>query len=149
MGVNLPEHHKNTIGADRNEDSHGFVAEMQRDRVAPLVVQNSGRSRCCSTDGRPYRQEGAAQSIRAPRGITKIVGWMEQLGGLRQRNGRAQINVTVRSGQHLIVYKPARPGHLLWTWGGAGMNRLVSRDGNPQGRSAQDPIQRGLTSLQP
>jgi hypothetical protein len=82
-------HHK-TIGADKNYDTRGFVAEMRRIGVTPHVAQNTARSGGSAIDERTTRHEGYAKSINARRGIEKVFGWIKQWGGLRQPLPRPQ-----------------------------------------------------------
>jgi len=41
MAANLPGAHKKTLGADKNDDTRGFVAEMRRIDVMPHVAYNT------------------------------------------------------------------------------------------------------------
>jgi hypothetical protein len=77
MAVDLAGRHQKTIGADKNYDTRGFVAEMLRIGVTPHVAQNAGRSGGSAIDGRTTRHEGYAKSIHARRGIEKIFGWIK------------------------------------------------------------------------
>ena len=60
-----PGAHQKTIGADKNYDTRGFVAQMRRIGVTPHVAQNSARSGGSAIDGRTTRHEGYAKSINA------------------------------------------------------------------------------------
>jgi hypothetical protein len=84
MAADLPGAHQKTIGADKNDDTRGFVAEMRRLGVTPHVAQNPGRSGGSAIDRRTTRHEGYAKLINARRGIEKIFGWIKEFGGLRQ-----------------------------------------------------------------
>jgi transposase len=74
MAADLPGAHQKTLGADKNYDTKGFVAEMRRIGVTPHVAQNSGRTGGSAIDGRTTRHEGYAKSINARRGIEKVFG---------------------------------------------------------------------------
>jgi len=113
MAADLPGAHQKTIGADKNYDTRGFVAEMRRLCVSPHVAQNAGRSGGSAIDGRTTRHEGYAKSINARRGIEKVFGWIKQFAGLRQFKLRGQGNVTAVFGLHVIAYNLIRLGNLL------------------------------------
>jgi hypothetical protein len=72
MAADIPGAHNKTLGADKNYDTKGFVAEMRRTAVTPHVAQNT------------TRHEGYAKSINVRRGIEKVFGWIKQWGRLRQ-----------------------------------------------------------------
>jgi hypothetical protein len=55
MAANRPGAHQKTIGADKNYDTEGFVAEMRRIGVTPHVPQNTPRSGGSAIDGRTTR----------------------------------------------------------------------------------------------
>ncbi|TWB87344.1 IS4 family transposase [Synechococcus sp. Ace-Pa] len=84
MAADIPGAHQKTLGADKNYDTRGFVAEMRRIAVTPHVAQNTSRPGGSAIDGRTARHEGYAKSINARRGIEKVFGWIKQWGGLRQ-----------------------------------------------------------------
>jgi hypothetical protein len=65
MEADRPGAHQKTIGADKNYDTRGFVAEMRRIGVTPHVVQNTARSGGPAIDCRTTRHQGYAQSINA------------------------------------------------------------------------------------
>jgi len=44
MAADLAGAHQKTVGADKNYDTKGFVAEMRRIGVTPHVAQNTARS---------------------------------------------------------------------------------------------------------
>jgi transposase len=113
MAADLPGCHQKTIGADKNYDTRGFVAEMRRIGVTPHVAQNAGRSGGSAIDGRTTRHEGYAKSIHARRGIEKVFGWIKQFGGLRQFKLRGLTNVSAVFGLHVIAYNLIRLGNLL------------------------------------
>ena len=84
MTADLAGAHQKTVGADKNYDTKGFVAEMRRIGVTPHVAQNTARSGDSAIDGRTTRHVGYAKSINARRGIEKVFGWLKAFGGLRQ-----------------------------------------------------------------
>jgi len=90
MAADCAGAHQKTIGADKNYDTKGFVAEMRRLGVTPHVAQNTARSGGSAIDGRTTRHEGYAKSINARRGIEKIFGWIKEFSGLRQFLPRPQ-----------------------------------------------------------
>jgi hypothetical protein len=67
MAADLPGAHQKTIGADKNFDTKGFVAEMRRIGVTPHVVQNTARPGGSAIDGRTTRHEGYSKSVNARR----------------------------------------------------------------------------------
>ncbi len=105
--------HQKTIGADKNYDTKGFVAEMRRLGVTPHVAQNTARCGGSAIDSRTTRHEGYAKSINARRGIEKVFGWIKAFGGLRQFKLRGQENVSAVFGLHVIAYNLIRLGNLL------------------------------------
>jgi hypothetical protein len=74
MAADLAGAHQKTVGADKNDDTKGFVAEMRRIGVTPDVAQNTARSGGSAIDGRTTRHVGYAKSINARRGIEKVFG---------------------------------------------------------------------------
>jgi hypothetical protein len=84
MAAERPVARQKTIGADKNYDTRGFVAEMRRIGVTPHVAQNTARAGGSAIDGRTTGHQGYAKSINARRGIGKVSGWFKQWGGLRQ-----------------------------------------------------------------
>ena len=76
MASGLAGAHQKTLGADKNYDTRGFVAEMRRLGVTPHVAQNTARPGGSAIDSRTTRHEGYAQSINARRCIEKVFGWI-------------------------------------------------------------------------
>jgi transposase len=113
MAAELPGAHKKTLGADKNYDTKGMVAELRRIGVTPHVAQNTNRPGGSAIDGRTTRHEGYAQSINARRGIEKVFGWIKQWGGLRQFKLRGTKKVAAVFGLHVIAYNLIRLGNLL------------------------------------
>ena len=113
MAADLAGAHQKTIGADKNYDTKGFVAEMRRIGVTPHVAQNTARPGGSAIDGRTTRHEGYAKSINARRGIEKVFGWIKAFSGLRQFKVRGTENVSAVFGLHVIAYNLIRLGNLL------------------------------------
>jgi len=72
MAADLPGRHQKTIGANMNDHTRGFVAEMRRLCVTHHVAQNSERSGGSTIDDGTTRHEGFAKSINARRGVPPI-----------------------------------------------------------------------------
>ena len=113
MAADVSGAHKKTIGADKNVDTRGFVAEMRRIGMTPHVAQNTSRPGGSAIDGRTTRHEGYAKSINARRGIEKVFGWIKQWGGLRQFKVRGTEKVSAVFGLHVVAYNLIRLGNLL------------------------------------
>lgn len=111
--MDRPGTHQKTIGADKNDDPKGFVAEMHRIGFTPHVAQNTARSGGSAIDGRTTRHEGYAQSINARRGIEKVCGWIKIFSGLRPFKVRGTENVSAVFDVHVIAYILIRLGNLL------------------------------------
>jgi len=62
MAADRPGAHKKTLGADKNYDTKGFVAEMRRIGVTPHVAQITARPCRSAIDGRTTRHEGYVKS---------------------------------------------------------------------------------------
>lgn len=113
MAADRPGAHQKTIGADKNYDTNGFVAEMRRIGVTPHVAQNTARPGGSAIDGRTTRHEGYTKSINARRGIEKVLSWIKQWVGLRQFKLRGTEKVCAVFGLHVIAYNLVRLGNLL------------------------------------
>jgi hypothetical protein len=113
MAADVSGAHKKTIGAHKNDDTRGFVAEMRRIGITPHVAQNTSRSGGFAIDGRTTLHEGYAKSINARRGIEKVFGWIKQWGGLRQFKVRGTEKVSAVFGLHVVAYNLIRLGNLL------------------------------------
>ena len=109
----LPGAHRKTLGADKNYDTKGMVADLRWNGVTPHVAQNTARSGGSAIDGRTTRHEGYGKSINARRGIEKVFGWIKQWGGLRQFKVRGTEKVSAVFGLHVIAYNLIRLGNLL------------------------------------
>ena len=113
MATDIPGAHKKTLGADKNYDTKGMVAELRRIGVTPHVAQNTNRPGGSAIDGRTTCHAGYAKSINARRGIEKVFGWIKQWGGLRQFKLRGTEKVSAVFGLHVIAYNLIRLGNLL------------------------------------
>jgi transposase len=113
MAAAIPGAYQKTLGADKNYDTKGMVAEFRRIGVTPHVAQNTARHGGSAIDCRTTRHEGYAQSINARRGIEKVFGWIKQWGGLRQFMLRGTDKVSAVFGLHVIAYNLIRLGNLL------------------------------------
>lgn len=71
-----------TVGADRNYDTPGFVANCRAHRVTPHAAQNQGRTGGSAIHGRTTRWPGYAVSQR--KCIEHVFGWGETVGWIRQ-----------------------------------------------------------------
>ena len=58
MAADCPGEHQKTIGADKNDDTEGFVAEMRRIGATPHGAQNTARPGGSAIDSRTTRYEG-------------------------------------------------------------------------------------------
>lgn len=72
-----------TLGADKNYDTQGFVAEMREMNVTPHVAQND-TNRSSSIDGRTTRHQGYELSQTKRKRIEECFGWLKTVGGLRK-----------------------------------------------------------------
>jgi IS5 family transposase len=113
MAADIPGAHQKTLGADKNYDTKGMVAELRRIGVTPHVAQNTSRAGGSAIDGRTTCHEGYSKSINARRGIEKVFGWIKQWGGLRQFKVRGTEKVSAVFGLHVIAYNLIRLGNLL------------------------------------
>ena len=93
MAADIPGAQKKTLGADKNYDTKGFVAEMRRISVTPHVAQNTARSGGSAIDGRTTRHEGYAISQRARKKIEEVFGWLKTVAGLRKVKHRGTARV--------------------------------------------------------
>jgi len=113
MTTDRPGAHQKTIGADKNYDTRGFVAQMRHIGVTPHVAQNTSRPGGSAIHGRTTRHQGYTKSIHARRGIEKVFGWIKQWGGLRQFKLRGTGKVSAVFDLHVIAYNLIQLGNLL------------------------------------
>ena len=72
-----------TLGADKNYDTQGFVANLRDKKVTPHVAQNNTR-RASAIDGRTTRHAGYQLSQTKRKRIEECFGWLKTVGGLRK-----------------------------------------------------------------
>jgi len=72
-----------TLGADKNYDTQGFVADMREMKVTPHVAQND-TNRSSAIDGRTTRHPGYRISQNKRKRIEECFGWLKTVGGLRK-----------------------------------------------------------------
>lgn len=73
-----------TLGADKNYDTHGFVADTRALGVTPHVSQNLKRSGGSAIDGRTTRHAGYAASQACRPRVERVFGWIKPIAGLRK-----------------------------------------------------------------
>jgi IS5 family transposase len=76
-----------TIGADKNYDTHGFVAACRERGITPHVAQNTARPGGSAVDGRTTRHAGYILSQR----IRKLIE--THFGDKKQHRGGRQVKV--------------------------------------------------------
>jgi transposase len=79
--------HPRTVGADKQYDTAGFVAEMRRRKVTPHVTRNTTNRRS-AIDGRTTSHTGYAVSQRIRMRVEEIFGWVKTVGGFRRTRYR-------------------------------------------------------------
>ena len=72
-----------TLGADKNYDTQGFVADMRKMKVTPHVAQND-TNRASAIDGRTTRHPGYRLSQNKRKRVEECFGWLKTVGGLRK-----------------------------------------------------------------
>ena len=60
MAAEIPGAHRKTLGADKNYDTKGMVADLRWIGVAPHVAQNTARPGGSAIDGRTTRHKVSA-----------------------------------------------------------------------------------------
>ena len=71
------------LGADKNYDTRGFVADMREMTVTSHVAQNDS-NRSSAINGRTTRHPGDATSQTIRKRIEESFGWAKTIGGLRK-----------------------------------------------------------------
>lgn len=87
MVETLPGQHPITLGADKNYDTRGFVADVRAFNVTPHVAQNDTNRRS-AIDGRTTRHAGYAISQRVRKRIEEVMGWAKDIGPVRKTKFR-------------------------------------------------------------
>jgi transposase len=100
---------RTTLGADKNFDTSGFVAEMRRLGVTPHVAQHSNGRRS-AIDRRTTRHPGYTVSQRIRKRIEEVFGWGKEVGGMRRTRLRGLPRVgwafTLRAAAYNLVRLP-------------------------------------------
>jgi transposase len=102
----MPGRQRITLGADKNYDTHEFVAALRSLQVTPHVAQNDTNRRS-AIDGRTTRHAGYAISQRVRKRIEEVIGWGKEVGPVRKTRfrGVARINfqwVLTLAGYNLV-----------------------------------------------
>jgi hypothetical protein len=84
----LPGTKKRTVGADKNYDTAGFVADCQAMNVTPHVARNDNRAGGSAIDGRTSRHAGYRISQRSRKRVEEPFGWGKSVGLIRQMKVR-------------------------------------------------------------
>lgn len=75
---------KRTVGADKNYDTAGFVADCRAMNITPHVARNDNRKGGSAIDGRTSRHAGYAISQRSRKRVEEPFGWGKTIGLIRQ-----------------------------------------------------------------
>ena len=84
----LPGTKKRTVGADKNYDTAGFVADCRAMKVTPHVARNDNRPGGSAIDGRTSRHAGYKVSQRSRKRVEEPFGWGKTIGLIRQMKVR-------------------------------------------------------------
>jgi transposase len=84
----LPGTRKRTVGADKNYDTAGFVADCRAMNVTPHVARNEKRAGGSAIDGRTSRHAGYQISQRSRKRVEEPFGWGKSVGLIRQMKVR-------------------------------------------------------------
>jgi transposase len=87
MAETLAGQHRVTLGADKNYDTKGFVADVRGFKVTPHVAQNDTNRRS-AIDGRTTRHVGYEISQRVRKRIEEVMGWSKEIGPVRKTKFR-------------------------------------------------------------
>jgi transposase len=102
-----------TLGADKNYDTQGCVAQLRDAGVTPHVAQNTGRRGGSALDGRTTRHPGYALSQRVRKRGEEIFGWLKTVGGMRKTRFRGKARVGWMFTWALAAYNLVRMRNLL------------------------------------
>lgn len=85
---------KRTVGADKNYDTAGFVADCRAMNMTPHVARNDKRPGGSAIDGRTSRHTGYTISQRSRKRVEEPFGWGKSVGLIRQMKvrGLAKVN---------------------------------------------------------
>lgn len=84
----LPGMKKRTVGADKNYDTAGFVADCRAMNVTPHVARNDNRAGGSAIDSRTSRHVGYKVSQRNRKRVEEPFGWGKSVGLIRQMKVR-------------------------------------------------------------
>jgi transposase len=73
-----------TIGADKQYDTHGFVAATRARGITPHVSQNVKRAGGSAIDARTTRHAGYGHSQSCRPRVERVFGWIKPIAGLRK-----------------------------------------------------------------
>jgi transposase len=79
---------KRTVGADKNYDTAGVVADCRAMNITPHVARNDNRNGGSAIDGRTSRHAGYAISQRSRKRVEEPFGWGKTIGLIRQMKVR-------------------------------------------------------------
>ena len=79
---------KRTVGADKNYDTAGFVADCRAMNITPHVARNDNRRGGSAIDGRTSRHTGYKVSQRSRKRVEEPFGWGKSIGLIRQMKVR-------------------------------------------------------------
>lgn len=90
----LPGTKRRTVGADKNYDTAGFVADCRALKITPHVARNDNRMGGSAIDGRTSRHLGYQISQRSRKRVEEPFGWGKSIGLIRQMKvrGLAKVN---------------------------------------------------------
>jgi transposase len=77
-----------SLGADKNYDTRGFVDFLRRRKIVPHVAANTKRKGGSAIDGRTTRHQSYTISQRIRKRIEEIFGWTKTVGGFRKTRYR-------------------------------------------------------------
>ncbi len=84
----LPGMKKRPVGADKNDDTAGFVGDCRAMNRTPHVARNDTRIGGSAIDGRTRRHEGYRISQKNRKRVEEPFGWGKSIGLIRQMNVR-------------------------------------------------------------
>ncbi len=79
---------KRTVGADKNYDTAGFVADCRAMNMTPHVARNDKRPGGSAIDGRTSRHASYKVSQRNRKRVEEPFGWGKSIGLIRQMKVR-------------------------------------------------------------
>lgn len=88
----LPGKQRKTVGADKNYDTAGFVAECREMKITPHVSRNDKRRGGSAIDGRTSSKQGYKISQRLRKRVEEPFGWGKTIGMIRQIKVRGLTN---------------------------------------------------------